>query len=242
MAPLPDAFITHLRDYGYHPRSNKHSDALALVIVADLLKTCEILRSRAAAGGVVFDLNFDLQVKTASWNVDLVFGRPPATSAPSSGLIRRSPPSTVQVAIEIKSVMTEHRKAVKNRKRDLEAHHEHVHNYDENAIAGGVMVINQSPQFASPLREAVSTHARGDKKAVSALVGHCVSELRNVAERAAAGHEGLDAKCALIVDMDNINLQATSFGTQAPTPQVGDPLHYDTFLQRICAQYQSRFG
>lgn len=240
MAPLPDPFITHLKDYGYHPRSNKHSDALGLVIVADLLKTCATLRRKAAGGEVVFDLNFDLQVKTASWNVDLVVGRPPERSIPTAA-IRRTPPSSVQIAIEIKSVMTEHRKAVKNRKRDLEAHHEHVHNYDSAAIAGGVMVINQSPQFASPLRSAVSTHAHGDKKALSALVGHCISELRNVAERSTVDQDGLDAKCAIVVDMDNINLDSTSFGTQAPAPQVGDPLHYDTFLQRICSQYESRF-
>lgn len=242
MAPLPDVFVTHLREYGYHPRSNKHSDALALAIIADLLRTCPAIMNRAATGDVVFDLNFDLQVKTASWNVDLVLGRAPSVTLPASGPIRRTHPSTVQIAIEIKSVMTEHRKAVKNRKRDLEAHHEHVHNYDDKAIAGGVMVVNQSPQFASPLRPAVSTHGRGDKKAVALLVEHCLTELRNVSERSAVGQKGLDAKCALVLDMDNINLESTGFGTRVPAPQVGDPLHYDSFLQRICAQYESRFS
>jgi len=37
--------------------------------------------------------------------------------------IAEAPPSTIHIAIEIKGVMTEHHKAVKNRKRDFEAHH-----------------------------------------------------------------------------------------------------------------------
>jgi hypothetical protein len=57
----------------------------------------------------------------------------------------------IEVAIEIKSIMTEHHNA-KNRKRDLEAHHEHVHNYSNRAIACGVFVINAATSFQSPLR------------------------------------------------------------------------------------------
>jgi hypothetical protein len=89
-------------------------------------------------------------------------------------------PSTVQIAIEIKSVMTEHRKAVKNRKRDLEAHHEHVHNYSNSAVAGGVLVVNAAKVFQSPLRSAPTTH-RNPRQ----LVEHCISELRAVAARRA---------------------------------------------------------
>lgn len=60
------------------------------------------------------------------------------------------------MAFEFKTVMTEHRKAIKNRKRDLEAHHEYVHNYNAQTIAGGVMVINASPTFRSPLHPQAS--------------------------------------------------------------------------------------
>ena len=155
--------------------------------------------------------------------------------------IVRSSPSTVEIALEFKSVMTEHRKAVKNRKRDLEAHHEHVHNYNSNAIAGGVLVVNQSVKFKSPLRAEVTTHGRGDIPTISALVAHCVSEMRNVAERVDVAEEGMDAKCIIVLDMDNIELGNTRYQTRPPAPQVGDPLHYDAFLQRICAQYEARF-
>ena len=52
----------------------------------------------------------------------------------------------------------EHRKAVKNRKRDLEAHHEHTHNYSRRTIAGGVIVVNAAPTFKSPLRREPTRH------------------------------------------------------------------------------------
>lgn len=209
--------------------------------MTDLLRMCPALAGRARAGEVVYDLNFDLHVRTATWNVDLVLGTPATQEVPEGEHIRRSPPSSVEIAIEIKSVMTEHRKAVKNRKRDLEAHHEHVHNYSASAIAGGVLVVNQASQFRSPLRQGITVHGRGDRQVVRSLISHCVSELRNVAERSGVTDEGLDAKCAIVVDMDNIALAGTNYETRPPAPQVGDPLHYDSFLQRICAQYQGRF-
>jgi len=127
--PLPESFIQHLRDFGYHPRSDKHSNAFSAAIVHDLLDRCPPLQEEASAGRVVYDLNMDLRVGTSTWNVDLVLGTP-ATPVDTLGApVLKATPTTVRIAIEIKGVMTEHRKAVKNRKRDFEAHHEHVHNY-----------------------------------------------------------------------------------------------------------------
>jgi hypothetical protein len=145
--PLPESFLQHLRDFGYHPRSNKHSNALAAAIVEDWTSACSAARAAASSGDLVYDLNMDLRVATATWNVDLVFGTPAQSVPPTDGQITRATPSTVRVAIEIKSVMTEHRKAVKNRKRDFEAHHEHVHNYGRDAVAGAVLVVSAATQF-----------------------------------------------------------------------------------------------
>ena len=241
--PLPVTFLDHLRREGYHPRSNKHSNALGTAIAFDLVTSCEPLARRAAEGAVVYDLNFDLRVRTATWNVDLVLGRPASAQRPEGDLaIRRARPSSIEIAIEIKSVMTEHRKAVKNRKRDLEAHHEHVHNYRQDAIAGGVFVVNRSRTFKSPLRGGqVTTHARHET-AMFDLVGHCINELRNVAERNDPSGYGLDAKLAIVASMDNVALPSTSYWERPPAPQVGDPLHYDSFLQRLCEQYRQRFA
>lgn len=239
MAPAPGEFLSHLREKGYHPRSDKHSNTLAELVVRDLLLYCEPLRKNAQAGKLVYQLNQTLYTGTAEWNVDLVMGEPPPGTEldlQQSG-IARTAPSTVQVAIEIKSVMTEHRKAVKNRKRDFEAHHDHVHRYSNRAIAAGLLLLNGSKSFRSPLRREPTIHRDPEK-----LVEHCVRELRAVSGRTDTSGTGLEAKGILVVDFDNQNLNQARYITRGPAPAVGDPLHYDAFLQGICGHYQDRFG
>lgn len=239
MSPNPGDSLAHLRSHGYHSRSNRHSNALAESIVADLVRHCPSIRRHGESGELVYDLNFTLRAGTADWNVDLVLGLPEISDRPPSSqqTLRRATPVAVRIGIELKSVMTEHRKAVKNRKRDLEAHHEHVHNYDNQAIAGGVLIINASPTFESPLRAKPSTHRNP-----AAIVEHCIRELRSVATRGGATGYGLEAKCAIIVEMDNVELPDTRYSTAPPAPQPGDPLHYDAFIRAICDQYTRRFG
>ena len=234
---LPQAFLNHLRQEGYHPRSNKHSNSLARAIVADLMANCPVMAEQAAAGELVYSLNFDLRYRTSTWNVDLVLGTPPPdTTPPADAPIMEMNPSTVQIAVEIKSVMTEHRKNVKNRKRDLEAHHEHTHNSSTDTIAGGVLVVNASPTFQSPLRPETTEH----KKPLS-QIAHCVNEMRHVTMRGGPEGHGLDANTVLVVSMDNINPETTTFRDSQPAPAVGDPLHYDSFIQRLCNDYRTRF-
>lgn len=238
MSPNPRLFLAHLREHGYHSRSAKHSNSLAEALVEDLLRHCPQIQAKAVAGRLVYDLNFTLKAGTADWNVDFVLGAPALETeapAPPAQIVRASP-STVEIAVEIKAVMTEHRKAVKNRKRDLEAHHEHVHNYNQRAIAGGILVVNAAERFQSPLRPEV-THHRDPTR----LVAHCVAELRSVAVRGGSTGYGLEARCAIVVDMDNLDLPSTGFLTKPPAPQVGDPLHYDAFVQRLCQAYRERF-
>ena len=239
MSPNPPSFILHLRQSGYHPRSDKHSNALAEAIASDLLRCAPALAQRAADGLLVYDLNFTITAGTSDWNVDLVLGAPPpGTAAPGAGeTILKTRPSIVQIAIEIKSVMTEHRKAVKNRKRDLEAHHEHVHRYNNQTIAGGVLLVNQADTFKSPLRESVTTHRNP-----RVLVEHCIHEVRAIASRSGLIGEGLEAKAVIVVDMDNQDLPSTRFVTTPPAPPIGDPLHYDAFTQTVAALYLQRFA
>jgi hypothetical protein len=237
--PLPEAFRKHLQDLGYHPRSAKHSDALAEAIVADFLGICDPAAEQARSGRLVYDLNFDLRFGTSTWNVDLVLGVPASPVPPGGGLISRDAPATVRIAIEVKSVMTEHRKAVKNRKRDFEAHHEHVHNYDPRAIAAGVMVVNAAETFRSPLRPAATRH--GDRARMAVLVNHCMTEMRNVTTSSGISKYGMDAKAAIVAELDNMG-GPVRYVTTPPAPQPGDPLHYDSFLRRLCDEYTARFG
>lgn len=239
---LPEFFLAHLKERGYHPRSDKHSNALAEAIVAALVTHCPKVREDARRRRLVWQTNHYLQVGHTTWKTDLAIGLPPLRTAEPNDLIdggmERGTPATTRIAIEIKGVMSEHRKAVQNRKRDLEAHHQYVHNYDPLCIAGGVLVVNGSARFRSPLRPAgeITIHRNPTR-----LVQHCMDQVASLTLASGSSATGLDAIVALVVNMDNLDLAATSWVNAAPAPQVGSPYHWDSFVQRICNEYTRRF-
>ena len=238
---LPASFLAHLRAEGYHSRSDKHSKALSEAIVSDLMAHCPKIASLARTGQLVFWHNHDLTFGHSTWNTDLAIGTPPPGPLPSNartvaGMIQAIPAST-RIAVELKGVMTEHGKARKNRKRDLEAHHQHVHDYNSSTIAGGVIVVNASPTFQSPLRGSLTTH----RKPPAELVRMVADELNSVTTSSGRQPNGLDAKCLIAVTMDNVNLAATSYFLRPPAPAIGSPLHWDSFIQRICDLYSHRW-
>lgn len=240
MTPNPTPFIDHLKQEGYHPRSDKHSNALCEIIVDELLAYCPQLAEQAAAGKIVYDINFDLISGTVKRNVDLVVGAAPlgmgAAPLTSPRKIIKAKPSTVHISIEIKAVMTEHRKAVKNRMHDFDAHHAHAHQYNKKTIAGGVLVLNASPTFQSPLRDDLTVHKNPEK-----LIQHCISEMRSVLSSDGIGAPGLDAKAIMVVNCDNVNLRKAKYETGRLAPTMGDPLHFDSFINTICELYKVRF-
>ena len=237
VVPLPGAFTDFLTADGYHPRSSRHSNFLCEEVVKGLLEVSPAIARLAGAGKLVYDLNFTLRAGTADWNVDLVLGTPPSgLHAPTPIPISRTQPARVQIAVENKAVMTEHHKAVKNRKRDFEAHHDHVHRYDDAAIAGGLLLVNSASRFKSPLRDEMTVHHEP-----KALVEHCVTQMRAVSRRTGRGTSGLDASCMLVVDYENVPGSIAEYTLKPPAPQVGDPLHFDSFLAAIARQYEDRF-
>ena len=97
-------------------------------------------------------------------------------------------------------------------------------------------MINASRRFQSPLRSEPTIHRNPLK-----LVDHCVAELRSVAARGGPTGYGLEARCAIVVEMDNLKNDKVNYLTSAPAPAVGDPLHYDAFIRTICSHYSKRF-
>jgi hypothetical protein len=235
----PAQLVEHLRRHGYHPRSNAHGKALCEFVLQDLLASCLKIADDAARGRLVFDLNRKIIVGSSEWNIDLVLGPPPsgAQGQPSTGGIRRSPPATIRIAIEAKTVMTEHGKARRNRQRDVDSFHQFVHRYDPDAIAAGLTVVNLAKRFKSPLRPEVSIHRN-----IQELVQETMGLLRALPIRSTPTEgAGLEANGAILVDHDNVSLKRTRLITASPAPQVGDPLHYDAFLRRICDRYTQRW-
>lgn len=248
----PDRFVRHLAEEGYHPRSDAHSNALCEAVLGDLLETCDPLADRAMRGELVAQLNHTIQVGYRRWNIDLALGPPPGgeQDGVERGEIRREVPATIQVALELKGVMTEHQKARKNRLRDLHAFHEHAHTYDGRTIAAGVVAVNVSPVFWSPLRD---EHDITYHENIERIGRETVELYRNLPLRERSdGGGGVEAACVLVVEHDNLNRHPdlpraapapspTRLVEKSPAPQRGDPLNYGTFIHRICDAYRERW-
>jgi hypothetical protein len=121
----PERFAGHLREHGCHPRSNAHGNALCQYVLEELLDLCPPIAVNAAAASLVYELNRKIVVGTSEWNVDLLLGPPPGVPQPveTPARIRRAPPAAIRIAIEAKTIMTEHGKARRNRQRDLDSFH-----------------------------------------------------------------------------------------------------------------------
>lgn len=250
----PQLLADALSTYGYHPRSNKHSNALCHAIVADLLDSCPAFARDAATGKIVRALNHDVNVGNSRWNIDLAVGPPAGTAkspAPNTPFAL-GVPSTIQIAIEAKSILTEHRKAMRNRQRDLLSYQSYMHRFFPDSVIAGVGVFNISNRFFSPLRNVKTTcpncghvfqpmsltnHA--DPKS---LVTSAISLFRDLSLRSRTSEVGFDAIAVLVVAHENTPGAKCRLLTRKPAPQVGDPLHYDAFLKRVCECYTRRFG
>ncbi len=251
--PAPDRLAAFLTAHQYHPRSDAHSNALGEYILDDLVATCPGIKKHAAAGQLVYDLNFKIHAGASEWNIDLVLGAPPGRprKPPPGQAIARASPSSIRVAVEAKAIMTEHGKAQRNRQRDLDAYHAHIHSYDNDAVAAAIALINIAPRFSSPLRNAVTQcpkcrHMFTPRKITlhknpADLVEVGVSLFRAIPTRSTTSGPGAEAVCVIVLDYTNEPGSTAAVRTGRPAPQVGDPLHYDRFIQAICQRYTQRW-
>ena len=248
----PAEFVRHLADNNYHPRSDAHSNAVCLAILADVLSHCLPFADRARTGKIVAKLNHTVKVNYQDWNIDLAVGPPPGSpTPPATTPIAMGTPATVEIALEAKSVMTEHGKARRNRLRDLQAFHNYAHVYNQKTIAVGTVAVNVSEIFWSPLRpqDDITYHHN-----IATLGPKTVELFRGLPLRhTPADGPGFEAASVLVVKHDNLSKNRTpplgaptpqppTLVSMSPAPQVGDPLHYATMVQRICAAYRERWA
>jgi hypothetical protein len=235
----PERFAAYLLKEPYHPRSNKHSNALMEFLLEDLMDQCPRFADDAASRRIVYDLNKKVKVGTSEWNVDLIVGPPAEPPADPKSSIARAQPSNFRIACEAKSIMTEHRKAQRNRQRDLDALHQFMHRYDQNTIVAAITVVNIADAFRSPLRPSVTKHRNPHN-----LVRFAVDLLRTIPTRShPANGPGLEANAVVVVNYDNSKKPTVSVvHSAAPAPSPGDPLHWEGFVRRLCDLYVQRWG
>jgi len=240
--PGPDADIriaAYLEAHGYHPRSSAHGDALCRFVLDDLMSYCVSFRESAEAGRIVYDLNYNVGAGgQMSWNIDLVVGPPKTPVFGQSLKIRRGEPSEIWIALDAKSVMTEHGKARRNRQRDLNSLHDVLHRRDPGTIVAGLVVVNIAPRFRSPLRIGEPTVHRN----IERLVKETIQMYADLPQRSRVDQQGLDAVGVIVVNHTNVKGDGTVLATQPPAPVEGEPLNYRVFLRSVCEAFGSRFG
>jgi hypothetical protein len=253
---IEDVIVADLSGGGYHPRTSRHSDLQSHAIVDDLLDRCPILCTRAGKGEIVAKLRHHQRVGHDDWVIDLAIGtcaghpRPPAKTR-----INFTEPALIEIAIELKSIFTEHGKARRNRLRDFNAFHGYAHQYNPKTITAAFLVVNAAGYFYSPLRKPEDITKHGGKTGNAAkLATDCVNLFRTIHLRnSPRDPPGLEAIGVLLIEHDNLTVHPdpagvadrhnrTRIAPQPPSLRVGDPLHYQTMIQRICAAYGERFG
>lgn len=250
--------VAHLAGGGYHPRTSKHSDFQSLIIIRDLVAQCPLLKKRAAAGEIVAKLRHHQQVGHADWVIDIAIGTcagvPVPVVDPKLERIRMEPPVIIQIAIELKSILTEHGKARLNRLRDFNSFHGYAHQYSQQTVAAAFLLVNSSDWFWSPLRKEddITGHARPNRSARQ-LAADTIARFRSIHLRnSSTDVPGMEAVGVVVIEHDNLAFNPnhhkyiqqhlpTKLAPTPPNPPIGDPLHYESMIQRICNAYTQRF-
>lgn len=246
--------VADLAQGGYHPRTSRHSDFQSAIIIRDLVKQCPLIARRALSGEIVAKLRHHQQVGHADWVIDIAMGTCAGAPKPPATLITMAPPVIIQIAIELKSIWTEHGKARWNRLRDFNSFHGYAHQYSQGTVAAAFLIVNCAERFWSPLRkdDDITSHSRA-RKTARQLGEETVDIFRSIHLRnSSTDVPGMEAVGVVVVEHDNLSShptaakyasvhKPTAVAPTPPNPPIGDPLHYESMIQRICNAYNQRF-
>jgi hypothetical protein len=226
--------------YRYHSRSDAHSVALCQYVMEDLIETCPMLGAEARAGEVAYGINLSFQFPSGKVkNLDLAVGVPVQPVLPVGGAVARVAQLVdLRLAMEAKSVMTEHGKSQPRVFDELSSSHEIVHHGGQEILAAGITVVNIADRFVSPLRQnGPDLHWSLHKQ--PGVTASMVRHLRGLPIRDREGEVGFDAYATIVICCDNQT--DASVWTAPPAPQPGERDHYGTFLARLSEAYARRF-
>lgn len=223
----PKAYVAWINQHlGFNPRSQANSNALSEFVIADLRESCAAVAADLDAKRLVPTKNADVRTRVASRNVDLVF--------------LEAERKTSRAAVENKTIMTAHGKARWNRYGDLIAYCNHMHNHRPDCIAAAIVIVNCSPAYENP-----DAFARGllrPKFDMAKVVKDTVKIFADVPLRTSPDepNDQPEALAVIVVDYDGKNPAKLVAGDLSL--QLGSPIHYESFIKRICHLYRQRFG
>ncbi|MBM3518347.1 MAG: hypothetical protein FJX56_10880 [Alphaproteobacteria bacterium] len=138
--------------------------------------------------------------------------------------------------------------------RDFNSFHGYAHQYVPRTVAAAFLVVNSAERFYSPLRKPDDITVHGNARtSARQLARNIIDDFRSIHLRnSVSDAPGLEALGAVAIEHDNLapHPNAAAYAaihkpTQAspspPNPPVGDPLNYQSMIQRVCNAYAQRF-
>lgn len=199
---------------------------------------------RRKTGGIVYQEDYTVGQGPSRWNTDLVVGPPAEDAEHRTGKdgerpIREAEPAEVWLAVDAKSVMTEHGKARRNRQRDINSFADIMHRHHPGAVTGGLLLINTAERFKSPLRDEddVTEHDR-----IERLVEETVDIFRDIDRADGEISPNVDGVGCIVVDHTNMDDDhETRLVTDPPAPLPGEIVYYRDFLHVMIDTLEGRF-
>jgi hypothetical protein len=214
-----------------------------MYFLADLAEECEEFLDAARAGEIVYQEDYTVGEGQDRWNTDLVVGPPAADSiqvpVETEVPIAEGEPEEIWLAIDAKSVMTEHGKARRNRQRDINSFADIMHSHYPGAVTGGILLINMADRFRSPLRDEgdITEHDR-----IEELAQGTVEIFRTIDRAQGEVSPNVDAAGCIVVEHTNMDDDhQTRLVTGPPAPQPGDIVHYRDFVEIIADTLEERW-
>ncbi|MEU8622059.1 hypothetical protein [Streptomyces sp. NPDC048623] len=252
----------------YHGRSDRHGQLICWGILFDLMLTSDLLRHHVESGKVVFGINHTLRSFSPEKKkrLDLVLCRPkagaPAPRRPQTlstlvdkhGIeltfrqqrlldslpeITEGPVGSVLVALEAKACMTEHIKALPRLYDELNSSHQIVHGHSSQALSIGFFMVNAAEEFYSPTNLA---NPGPNKHRQPHALRRAVAQVADLPRRSHHSSQGFDGLGIVVVDMVNDGVSPCQLVTAPPAPAEDDVLHYDSMVQRMAHEYDTRFS
>jgi hypothetical protein len=218
---------------------------LCRFVVADLVAASDALKQRAEQGTIAYGVNLPFTAPSGKKkNLDFAIGVPSEPVSrldflPGETIACVSGLAQLQISCEAKSTMTEHSKSKPRMFDELSSSHQIIHTARPEAIATGIAVVNIAKTFVSPLRQ-VSKTPQITKHTQPGAAAGMVTHLRGLKMRDSVSGVGFDAYCTIVLECDNVT--CANLWTGPPAPQVGDPDHYDTYVDRVAKFYAERFA
>ena len=221
----------------YHPRSDKHGKALCKYFLEDLLYESHLLREAATRGEIVYNEDSTIGQGALRWTIDLVLGPPSQQKFHFQQIgITKDEPKEVWLAIDAKSVMTEHGKARRNRQRDLNSLADIIKRYYPQSVVGGLVLLNVADRFRSPLRNGITYHRN-----IERLVKETINIFDEIPRADSQGGIGIEGVGIIVVKHTNDPRDTTTLIKHPPAPEEQELANYQKFLRIIKKALEKRF-